>query len=579
MNLMAENTLELARITKKRGLHWFVEIIEGVLRMTPFSVGICILFYIISQTALLAALILPWRLVILLSTNQVSGLLPAFMRTDSFWGEVFILSSGAIIALLVYGLGEAGIHFIGFSGARRIQKAHQKTGLFVGHDRDAESYYRRILRFIAAAACCILISFSLALYFPLLLFSLLSYFGVGGFMVLYLKRAAPVALRSPAASDIMTTAWWGIGFLYAIAWMIIAHAAGMSIPSSGAAFVGLLMMRQALSFSSQMYRSYGVLRDQRNKVAALLLSETPWFPAINQENLFNDVLKPDKCDQWVHDLLVKHGCDKDIEFEVQYRPVDGGKTAYINASMIGKSAPRQFFVKLQHRSQQVLAHHEKEILQVARDDWPVPSFIGDDIINGHACFIFEWSDRAKWMSAGERASRLPAIRTQLMSCQMTPALIARYDRSHPHLAKRLQRVDWELLATIAPDHVRPLCRDLRENWNNVLRLIEGMPRQLVLPNLDHRKMALIDGERPWICNWSRWRLEPLGAGLQPEAPDQFENAIATAASVRHELQGLRPELSILAANLFMLENQWSAQDFSDFFITVNRVHQLYGLLS
>lgn len=558
-------------VAKTGGRYWRVRILGSLLQATPLHAVACVLLYICSQASLLAAVLLPWKLLVALSTDTVSGLMPAFLRGFPADDRVLILSAGVVIAFLLYGLCESCISAVCNHGVRSILLRHQKTGLFGSHRQQAAALYRRLMRAAGATVSCAFIGLWLFFFYPLLLAALATYLCAGLLIAHWWKSAPPKARTVFQSPELRSNAWWSLGFLYAVGWVVADHARG-SLPDATITFVSLLLARQAIVLSAQIYRAHDLLEQQRNKAGALFLADVPWQPTLRQDNAFQALLEQSCLRSWVGDALNTHFCQFDEEFALQCRMGDSGKA--ISVTAIGQR--QSVLLKLYHTSREELAHHEMEILQIADDSWPIPSFIARHMVDGHTCLILDWGTKAHWMAVQERASWLPHLREQLLQCDLPETLVSRYDRSHPHLADRLKVIDLGFLETLVPRSLNEAFGKLREHWPALHELTRAMPRQIVIPRLHQHRIGSVDG-KPVICNWSRWRWEPVGAGWPRNSTnEQLQKALASAGTTRPTLSVVVPAQARLAGLLYEFDYLIRQRDFASAMKLIVPIFDLIG---
>lgn len=558
---IVEHSEELGRpIADTSGRYWRASIIVSLLQATPIHAALCVILYIVAQISLLAAVLLPWKLLMALSTDTAPRLMPAFLHGYPAGDLVPILGAGPLAAFLLYVLCEGAISAVCSHGAQSVLSRHQKTGLFGSHRQQASSLYRRVLRSVGAGASCMFIGLWLVVFYPLLLLALATYLCGGLLVARWWKSTPPKAWMAFLSPELRANGWWSLGFLYAVGWVIADYSRG-GLPETTIIFISLLLVRQALVLSAQIYRAHGLLEQQRSKIGALFLADVPWQPIRREDSAFQALLEPDRLRDWAGDAVARHFGQLDEEIAVQCRLADSGKIISVTASGQVGGQGQAALLKLYHTSREELAHHEKEILQVAGEDWPAPPLIADHLVEGHTCLVFDWSAKAHWMTAEERASRLPSIRESLLGCELPSELVSRYDRSHPHLAERLKAIDLELLETLVPRSSSEAFSELRINWLALQGMLRGMPRNVLIPRLYQHRIGSLDG-RPVICNWSRWRWEPVGAGWPRRSTyEQLRQMLENASATRAVLRDVTPGQAYLAAILYEFDHLIRQRDF------------------
>lgn len=545
------------------GWQWFFGVCRSVFTTTPGHAIACVLLYIASHLALLAALLLPWKLLIVLSANVFPRIMPVFLANYETRELVLILSVASLASFLTHLICEGGISMVCGRGAQSVIDLHQKTGLFNSHREQAAQLYRRMLQSLAALVCCVLVMLWLTLAYPLLLIALASYLGFGLVAALRWSGLRVRAEYRPSRELVMK-AWWGGGFLYMLGWVIADYWRG-ELPGLTIAFISLVLVRQTLVFIATVYQNLRLLQDNRGRVDALFLAEMPWLPRLRRDDGFQGLLEPTRRTLWVSDLLRAHGLASSGELDILCRSAQAGRIIYMTVINGRHDEPNACLLKLYHGSLYAVAQHEREVLQAAEAWWPAPRLLGDHTVDGNTCLAFDWSADKHWLTARERRSCLRSLRGGLMTCELPNELLARYDRSQPRLSRRLENVDWALLRSLAPSReVASLCNALQSHWAGLLRELDALPRHLVLPALDRRMMGAAGNEPATICNWTRWRWESIGAGwpFRTRSREQLGEFLLTASAVRDELRAINSEAAFRVAMLYEFEHLHASRNFA-----------------
>src|SRR5690606_6674016 len=95
----------------------------------------------------------------------------------------------------------------------------------------------------------------------------------------------------------------------------------------------------------------------------------------------------------------------------------------------------------------------------------------------------------------------------------------------------------------------------------ILDGVDRLPRQLVLPGLEKRLVGVAQ-ENPFICNWARWRWEPVGAGWPQgrNSEQRIKAALSVAGDIRPEIRAVAPDRACYAALLYELERLYAVRD-------------------
>ncbi len=199
--------------------------------------------FILSQIALLLALLLPWNILATLSLGHSS------VRLQMIFGElgsgtvVTILMTLVLVCFVLHLAAEAGAARLGRYAAAIIVERHDKLGFSNSLREQASTYYRRFLRFFAMLAYCLIAAVLIGLSYPALLVILIAYVVAGTLLVSFL----PLAAEQGVGAELRGKGWWGLGFLLLVGWVIHDAWRG-AMPQFWAVFMALLLSRQILIF-------------------------------------------------------------------------------------------------------------------------------------------------------------------------------------------------------------------------------------------------------------------------------------------------------------------------------------------
>jgi hypothetical protein len=215
---------------------------------------------------------------------------------------------------------------------------------------------------------------------------------------------------------------------------------------------------------------------------------------------------------------------------------------------------RALMIKVFHKSAIETGRHERNILIHAQPHWPAPAFLGEsELQEGHLALVFAWVKGRNWLSRQEvRRPALLTLRKNLFACEIPEELTNRYKRGNIQLGQHLARIDWAHLQQLASaPEAAASCSRLRETWPALLHWLGQQPPQVVLDPLASRRMARGADGALMVCNWTRWRLEPLGMDWPfRERPEkELEQVLAEAALNRPALLAVTAGDACLVAHL------------------------------
>ncbi|WP_313351596.1 hypothetical protein [Paracoccus sp. (in: a-proteobacteria)] len=518
------------------------------------------LLFILSQIALLFALLLPWNILATLSLGHNS------VRLQMIFGELGSATVVTILMALVLGcftlhlVAEAGAARLGRRAAAIIVEKHDKLGFSDSLREQAASYYRRFLRIFAMLAYCLIAAAVIGLSYPALLGILTAYVVAGALLVSFL----PPATEQSVGAELRGKSWWGLGFLLLVGW-VIYDAWREAMPQFWAAFTALLLSRQILIFLMQSTMTLAALLRRKERVEALFLANTPLRPAVRRASDLPVLLTPMLRDSWLRPLLADVGAEDFVLDEAATQWAERGKILYLVARSGNSDDPRSLLLKLFHQSLAGMGRHERDLLQAAKADWPAPELLSVREVEGHLALVFCWESGWPWLSAAKDRNLTLALRQKLFACEIPPDLADRYMRSHPRLPQSLAGIDWSILSgLVSTPEQTSACAVLGGMWPAVLDWLARQPSQIVLPLLTARRMALGKGNIPLICNWTQWQWEPFGADwpFRDRPERELQECLEAAARQRPALVGVRVVDSLFVALLAEFLRRSLAGDFT-----------------
>lgn len=532
----------------------------ALLWATPWLGFAYTVLFVLSQVALLAALLLPWKLLTVLATGVVPGFISQMWPGVTVKDLVFALGGGAYVAFGVFGGAELLMARVARSGSQAILARNDKVVLFDGYEKHAAALFRNFLRAFAAASATVLIGLGLLWLYPLLLLCLLSYLGLGW---AYLeRRSSPLLEESDGAvtPGVAASAWWSIGFIYAMAWVIFDYWFS-TLPAMLTVFMCLLMLRQALVLCGLVYRVHGLFARQLDKAEALFLRDVPWQASRRASDDFLRFAERDQRQVWVGDVLKDLVRDPNASVSiVECTSSDNGHvlTVVVRCESSNR-VPAAYLLRLFHASKKSRALHEQEMLQHARGFWPAPLLVAAHKLQGHSCLVYAWDSQAQLMEGAARRACLPALRTALLACEPPKALVARYARSRRGLVERLDAVRWSELESVVLPSAPDICMVAQQFWPALCDAVRRMPGQVLIPNLHSYRIDQV-GDKLLLRNWSNWLWEPVGAGWPVRTTvEEFDLALRQARLYRPELQAVGGRQARLMALAFEFERLWRAQ--------------------
>jgi hypothetical protein len=176
-----------------------------------------------------------------------------------------------------------------------------------------------------------------------------------------------------------------------------------------------------------------------------------------------------------------------------------------------------------------------------------------------------------------------SLRTQLLQLEPPQALVTRYRRSRPLLGQRIDRAMLLRLrvAIETAEQERCAAEVVRRLPSLLERRLDTLPLVLLNPDMNQATIWVDElEEKPVLLNWTRWSLDPAGAGWgeREEDLERLVAALEQAVPRRPCLSQVRPKQAKLSALTYALEARLSKQQFPEALDLVARILELLDLL-
>jgi hypothetical protein len=534
-----------------RAVSWVARMEGALLRMIPGVLVLHFALFVLSQITLLLALLLPWNILASLAMDRLPWRVAWLFDGYGPATAVPILMALVVGCFVAHLLAEAGKVRLVRQVARQIVERHDKTGLSDALRGQAAPFLGRLLRLFSALGWLLLAAAIMAWLYPVLFVALIGYVVVGTLVVAALRPGK--RWGAVISAELRGKAWWGVGFIWLVGYVIYDAWHGV-LPHFWALFPSLLLGRQILVFLTVLQAIVMFLLGRTERVEALFLPDTPLAPPRRESDGFAGLAQRDGRDAWLPALLAIYGAEAYVVREQATQWEQKGERFCLVLEDTRPGQDGALMIRVFHKDSLELGRHERNILAHAGAAWPAPKFLGEsELLEGHLALVFEWAKGRDWLAhqALNRQMML-ALRTALFSCEIPEELADRYKRANIQLGQYLARIDWALLRQLAPTpEVAAECDRLCENWPALLRWLDCQPTQVALDRLRWRLMAKgVDG-MPMICNWTRWRLEPLGIDwpFRERSKKELEQVLAEAAVKRSALLSVTADDVCLIARL------------------------------
>lgn len=533
----------------KANIRWSLSLGNKLRRKAPWPTAMCVLTALISQMAMLAAFLLPLKVIMLLGSGKVPKFLPPELAGI---GHETLIVSLSCASIAFYGLNLLSENMGKLALARGVKQLLASSGklvLFEDQDEIASTAYKQYTTALAGGLfVCLALIIVLWLY-PAIPLLLVTYAAL--LSLLLALAARNTKLRNKLENNLLSwiPVFTSLGFLLAFAAMVADFLIGTP-PAFTPAIVALLLTRQLSNKSKAAITSLTRLLRQQTKIDALFFHRAVQPREAPREKTIWPLLLPQSRKEWVPQVLAEMlGTEWAAPSSIDWWPCSEP-----NIGMLHCSYPERPGVVLKlfesNRTNQAL--HEATLLGEDTLTGVVPKLVGNTQFNGYHCHALKVPMGARQVSAIS-SIQLQEIRQQLMTVQLPRQLVARYCRSHPQLDQRLSEQTLQrLLVTTSDVDEQQLNKLLQrlQGWRNQLR---KMPLCLSVIAEPNNLLESASGEL-LVLHWGNWALEPCGFAWACADPDmdKLQQAVETAQLVRGELTEVNCDLLrlvMLSANL------------------------------
>ena len=525
----AQNNMDVWVETHQR-LRWLHGLVGRLHALSAGALWSTVALMVLGQLALLVTLFLPFQVMFMLATRQVSRYLA--------WVGEWLPFNALVLVLVVATLVLYGLHLLCGRGARaqvavmatQVLRHGNKLALFRDDRQQARDVVQRLASWCVAGLLAVVYA-ALGMWVDAPMFG--AVLGVAGlsFVGLQALLRQPVngvarafkwaQTRRVRASAIWANSLFFLGFLVLFAQFLRAGGDMLT------AILALLLLRQMTAWLSLWALGVVSLPVGRARVDALFDPQQHYAPRPAAAlNTFLDQLAPSARDLWLPAVIEQvtgerplgqlscHWTDTGFMGLAAY-DVDPADPIPQAAAGTGRHA---YFVRCFAQPLRQHADHEARLFECATTPPLAPHYLGRTQVGDASVLVFEGLPRRR-----PTAAELPALRKQChQACAelaLDATLISAYLRSHPTLPHRL---DATLIARLRVAAASAAQRDDLDRFEEVLaplrqRLLD-LPCVLENPDTASAFMRVDDGGRPLVWQWQRWKADQVHPHLPWATP-------------------------------------------------------------
>ena len=540
---------------------WCLSLGTKFMKVVPLTTLSVQAFTLLSQVLLLLAFFLPLKVIILLGSEKTPNYFPTAMHTLKKDHLIFILSGAAALCYALYLACEILIAVLCRQGTKTLISKSSKLSLFENQDKVATQIFARFNRAIAGAVFSTVCSATLLYIYPKLMAAITSYVIVCACVCVTAHNKSP-SIRAQLNNNYspILNALSATGFLISFYYLVSDY---LTSPHDKifTAVISVLIMRQGLQRVSTMIIDIIGLRLQHRQANALFYHSQPLIESPRHSNGLDELQDSEGQTEWISGLLRLLNVDEPPCFEFHWHQTGIADLLAFRVSTLDIHEPKEYLVKIFGTNISNVADQEKSLLDL-QGGLPSLEWLGQYSYKGSKCHIFKL-DGHRHPAHREIGAGVVSISEQLIMCEPSSELLARYSRTRPSLEQRFD------IDTIKP--LRMACTDAysRDRVNRFIELIPSitskiaaLPKQIVSLDITNHSLLISRHSDHCISQWGNWRIEAIGSNWPIAEIAKLKETLSTIQSERLSFADLEMDDVILTARVYTLEKYIQRKDFS-----------------
>lgn len=531
---------------------WLASLGREITRVTPSATATSVIASLAAQVSLLITFLLPLKILMLMSTNQLPAFLPEPIQAIGLRSFVLLLCVSTLLFYLVQITATKISEKSSKKGAQKLLESANKVLLFDNQKELAKNAYHQFSGLLSCLIFCIT-SISVLFYFypelatiilmcPVLLFHVHKFLCKSEctFSQLNNSQLAFIINSSVGASFFIVFLFIVIDFLY------------LSPPNFLIALGSFILSRQIIANLGTIVRHAYALTKNHDKINALFFHHHVLESSGSEFDSPLWRLLEDNQYQWFHTLFEDH-----LGLEVNETSISWLDTGLSNLGFFDvdlNKGKKRFLVKVFDSAAQSQASHEETLLQdLSFQKLITPPLLSTDSITGVKCHIYDLTEMPVSSLDGQWAKELDIFK-ELLLLSPSSRLIKQYSRSKQTLPDRFGVRQLKYLKLASSQEEKSSVDQFINMLDQLLTILRNLPLWFINPQIN-QIVAIRNDNATMIIHWGKWELEPTGAGwpVSYEKLELIAPSIKQAGTHRHELTAYPVDFYHLAALTYALE--------------------------
>lgn len=552
-------------------------------RTIPVRSTILIFASLLSQLALVSSFLLPFKVIMLMSSNQMTFSLPLL---DDFETRnlVIVFSSLSVLSYMYHLFSEQFIQKLTQSGADLLLSKRKKLSIFENQDFIAQQAYKRYIESSSSLLFSGLATMIIFYAYDEAVFTLIAFL-IAAFLVIFLfwrlseENAATINENLPKILNNIAN----LAFLAIFSWIIIDYLY-FKKPSILALMITIIIGRQLLSRASIALINLYHINKQKEKISALFFHDQTFHPTNEsmKAGIWTAVTQGALLDEAVKKLKETLDLPSNEKHTIQW--MDSGLVNIFFYRVFFEEKKEAYLLKVFDRKKSLEATHEATLLLDPPAHLPAPKLVSTFIISGYHCHAlcitnFEADDQLNLHNAST------ALKELLLGVEPSPELEAMYLKTHTPLWHRLSEAFFKKLSKADPNHnnAQPVVSE--KEILSIQKLLHDSPKTITISGLTENTVVTSPGEGYACLHWGKWAIEPAGSGfpfiLENNEKLHFivENKLKEARQKREHLCNFMPQQYIACALCFRMEKEALKQQYDKAKQTMASITKMISLQS
>lgn len=549
-------------------LSWHRSLLRKVRQLAFGHFSITVLLFIIAQFSVVLAFFLPVKVIFMAASGGISRYMRSFVTPDNKEMAMVLIAIASVCFYLLYLAADYFANKISQKAATKLLSKTEKLALFRDEDKIAKNFFLKFCRSMGSMVI-VVAGFMLGMYFSTFLFTalfiviLVEYTGIGVYWQLLQKTGSVEAQvqfveNQPRLLRYLSNLNFFVGFALLLYVFTYDDTFGLLV-----GILSFILFRQIMQQLFSAVRDMLFLHKNKPKIDALFYTNIHYAPPISQkDNRFIEAISVEQRQTWIKKVLKNNNLV--IESEWEWIDIIGKNIALFKA--IGHNGKGEtFFVKIYNNDKSLLYNQEKIIFSAFSSDTSVmPTLISSH--HYHGCNILFFKDRN--VNKPDKKDMKSAIRdaeNAILALEPDTSLISRSLRAKPSLPERLTKEKISRLYVAAnPGQETFDLNKLLEKYATLKKELSTIPLAVRNPDLKSANMMLGTDGKPMVMVWSKWSLDPIGAGLSPKRNNaEIQEILDNEKTRRTDIDDVTPNMLRLANFAERLESAVDRQKYQE----------------